>query len=446
MNVAAVKFETQATDTAVQLGEIYRGVATGLPGGAAIGEMRDKAIAALSETGLPNRRVEEWKYTDLRAHLTHAFPPAEKDNAQISDEELNAALGVLSGFGHADAHLMVFINGAYRPDRLNFGDGPQISALSRAFDERADWARSLLGKINPQETGDPVMQLNTAFMTDGAAIHIPAGVKLDKPLHLLFLTRGASSQSVTTRNIVSVEEGAEARIIEQHVTLGDAAFQTNSVTEMKIAGDAKVTHVKLQDESLGSTHLATWAIDLGKASNYRGVHLATGAALSRHQVFLRFNENDARGHYYGAQLMRGKQHCDMTLIIDHDAVGCESREHVKAVLDESARGVFQAKVIVRPDAQQTDGHQMAQTLLLSDTAEFDAKPELEIYADDVKCNHGATSGAIDEDLMFYLRARGIPEDQARAMLIRAFIGEIIDQLESETLADAFSAKAKEWLG
>jgi Fe-S cluster assembly protein SufD len=215
---------------------------------------------------------------------------------------------------------------------------------------------------------------------------------------------------------------------------------------MKVAHGAKAEHIKLQDENLGSTHLATWAVDLGKASSYRGIHIATGAALSRHQVFLRFNDDDARGHYYGAQLMRGKQHNDMTLVIDHDSVGCESREHVKAVLDDHARGVFQAKVIVRPDAQKTDGRQMAQALLLSDTSEFDAKPELEIYADDVKCNHGATSGAIDEDLMFYLKARGIPEDQARAMLIQAFIGEILDQVENEKLSEAFAAKAREWLG
>lgn len=446
MNVAAVKLDTQPNDAAAQLGETYRSIASELPGDAGIGEMRDKAIAALIETGLPNRRVEEWKYTDLRAHLTQAFSPAEKDDAQISDDELKAALGVLTRLGHDEAYLMVFINGACGLSRLNHGDGPEISALSQALDEKSDWASSLLGKVNPQETADPVMQLNTAFMTDGAAVRIPAGVKLDKPLHLLFLTRGANSQSVATRNIVSVEEGAEATIIEQHVTLGDTAFQTNSVTEMKIADGAKVKHIKLQDESLGNTHLATWAVDLGKASDYRGVHLATGAALSRHQLFLRFNDNDACGHYYGVQLMRGKQHCDMTLVIDHDAVGCESREHVKAVLDDGARGVFQAKVIVRPDAQQTDGRQMAQALLLSDNAEFDAKPELEIYADDVKCNHGATSGAIDEDLMFYLRVRGIPEDQARAMLIQAFIGEILDRIEDETLAEAFEAKAKEWLG
>lgn len=446
MNVAAMKFDTQPGDAAGQLSENYRGVAAGLPGGASLGGMRDQAISALAETGLPNRRVEEWKYTDLRAHLTQAFPPADKDDEPISDEDLKAALGALANLTPDDAHLMVFINGTYRPDRLNTGDAPNISALSHALDQRADWVQSILGKVNPQEKADPVMRLNTAFMTDGAAIQIPAGVRLDKPLHLVFLTRGTNSQSVATRNIISVEEGAEATIIEQHVTLGETAFQTNSVTELKVADGARVEHIKLQDESLGSTHLATWAVDLGKASGYRGVHLATGAALSRHQVFLRFNGNDARGHYYGAQLMRNKQHCDMTLVIDHDSAGCESREHVKSVLDDTARGVFQAKVIVRPDAQQTDGRQMAQALLLSDNAEFDAKPELEIYADDVKCNHGATSGAIDEDLLFYLKARGIPETEAKALLIQAFIGEIIDQVEGETLSDAFAAKAQEWLG
>jgi Fe-S cluster assembly protein SufD len=441
-----MKFDAQPGDAAAQLLENYRAIAAGLPGGTSIGDARDDAIAALAETGLPGRRVEEWKYTDLRIHLKEAFPPAGRDNAPFTDEDLKAALGALSGLGAEDAYLMVFVNGTLRLDRLNSGDGAEITSLSHALDKRTEWAHSLLGKVNPQEKADPVMQMNTAFMTDGAAVHIPAGVKLDRPLHLVFVTRGASSQFVATRNIVSLGEGAEAAIIEQHVTLGDTTFQTSSVTEMKVAHGAKAEHIKLQDENLGSTHLATWAVDLGKASSYRGIHIATGAALSRHQVFLRFNDDDARGHYYGAQLMRGKQHNDMTLVIDHDSVGCESREHVKTVLDDHARGVFQAKVIVRPDAQKTDGRQMAQALLLSDTSEFDAKPELEIYADDVKCNHGATSGAIDEDLMFYLKARGIPEDQARAMLIQAFIGEILDQVENEKLSEAFAAKAREWLG
>ncbi len=182
-----------------------------------------------------------------------------------------------------------------------------------------------------------------------------------------------------------------------------------------------------------------------ECADYLAVNFADGNAVARHQTFLRFGGDGARAHFYGAQLLKDRQHCDMTLVIDHDSVGCESREHVKAVLADQAQGVFQAKVIVRRDAQKTDGRQMAQALLLSDAAEFDAKPELEIYADDVKCNHGATSGALDDDLMFYLRARGIPEDEARSLLVQAFIGEVLDQVEHEGLREALIARAVRWL-
>jgi Fe-S cluster assembly protein SufD len=198
-------------------------------------------------------------------------------------------------------------------------------------------------------------------------------------------------------------------------------------------------------ENTETQHLASTHARLGSKADYLAVQFAVGGTLSRLQTFVTYEGEGTRAHFYGCQLMRGRQHCDMTLVIDHAAVGCESREHVKAVVDGHAQGVFQAKVIVRPGAQKTDGRQMAQALLLSDTAEFDAKPELEIYADDVKCNHGATTGALDEDLLFYLRARGIPEPEARALLIHAFIGEMLERVEHEGLRQALEAKAAEWL-
>ncbi len=445
MNVAAVKFETTAESASEQIGQFYKAASGSLPGaGSPLGVLRAKAMESFSARGLPNRRIEEWKYTDLRARLTQAFPPAGRDEDPLTDDELNAALGAFGGLARGSALLMVFVNGTCRTGAVDAGGGAAVMPLSRALGERPDWLFSLLGQVNRQEN-DPVMELNTAFMTDGVTLNLPAGAELAKPLHLLFLTRGNAPHSVAVRNVISVEAGAKATIIEQHVTLGKTPFQTNSVTELRIADGAEVEHIKLQAESAGTAHLANWMVDLGEKSSYRGVHLATGAALSRHQVFMRFNGDKARGHYYGAQLLRDRQHNDMTLVIDHDSVGCESREHVKAVLDNHARGVFQAKVIVRPDAQQTDGRQMAQSLLLSDNAEFDAKPELEIYADDVKCNHGATSGAIDGDLMFYLRARGIPEDEARALLIEAFAGEIMDHAAHEGAREALLAVMRGWL-
>jgi Fe-S cluster assembly protein SufD len=270
-------------------------------------------------------------------------------------------------------------------------------------------------------------------------------MKLARPVHLIHASAGDRPVASSLHNLVVLEEGAELTLIESYVSIGGSPAQTNATTELKTEPSARLRHYKISGENGRTQHLASTMVDLAENTDYLGVNFADGGSVARHQTFLRFNGDGARAHFYGAQLLKGRQHCDMTLLIDHAAVGCESREHVKAVLADQAQGVFQAKVIVRPDAQKTDGRQMAQALLLSDAAEFDAKPELEIYADDVKCNHGATSGALDEDLMFYLRARGIPEDEARSLLVQAFIGEVLDQVDHEELREALAARAMRWL-
>ena len=218
------------------------------------------------------------------------------------------------------------------------------------------------------------------------------------------------------------------------------------MTELKVGDKAALKHVKLQRDGDDALHLSTWLVELGADARYDAFQFSTGAALARNQVYLRFAGEGAAADMSGAFLLRGQQHCDTTLLVEHRVPHCASRELFKGVLDDEARGVFQGKIIVSPGAQKTDGKQMSGALLLSERAEFDSKPELEIFADDVVCGHGSTSGQIDEDLLFYLEARGIPEAQARALLIQAFVGEALEKVEDEALRERSGAASAEWLG
>jgi Fe-S cluster assembly protein SufD len=444
MNIPAVNLEVasseRAPDVATRIAAYYHRAGEALPGHAiaSVQEMREEAIAAFTARGLPSRRVEEWKYTDLRRLMTEAYAPAATQ-AELSAADIDTALGKLAKL---DAHRLVFIDGHFNhalSTQNGLPSGITLTSLAQALYAPVDWVLSTLGKTNPQ-ADDVVAQINTALMTDGFALHLSEGKALDKPLLVVNVTDGEAPLATVTRNLIVAEPGAEATVIEAYLAVGDTPAQINAVTEVKAGAGARIRHYKVVAEGDTTQHLASTFVELADESDYLAVNFTDGGTLSRQQTFLRFAGSGARGHFYGAQLLEGRQHCDMTLVIDHDAVGCESREHVKAVLDGHAHGVFQAKVIVRPDAQQTDGRQMAQCLLLDDDAEFDAKPELEIYADDVKCNHGATFGSLDEDHVFYLKARGISEEEARSLLIQAFLAEVFDHIEHEGLREILAER------
>jgi Fe-S cluster assembly protein SufD len=448
MTIQPMSFEVAdapARDASAQLLAQYRAGAAALPGAEskALRELRDRAIAAFAARGIPGRRVEEWKYTDLRSLMTQAFPVSGPP-ARIGGEALRAALGPLDA---VEGPRLVFVNGRLDPALSSIESlpaGAELVTLAEALRRPADGLLDALGDVKGAG-GDVVAQLNTAFASDGVVLRLAAGLHVETPIHLVHVAATQSPALSALRNLVILGEGAEATLIESYVCDGLAGAQINAVTQLVLEDKARLAHYVMAAENTETQHLASTLARLGAGADYQAVQMAVGGALSRLQTFVTFEGERAKAHFGGVQLMRGRQHCDMTLVIDHAAVGCESREHVKSVLDEQSRGVFQAKVIVRPGAQQTDGRQMAQALLLSDSAEFDAKPELEIYADDVKCNHGATSGAIDEDLLFYLRSRGIPADEARALLVQAFIGEILDRISHEGLRQALEAKAALWL-
>jgi Fe-S cluster assembly protein SufD len=283
-------------------------------------------------------------------------------------------------------------------------------------------------------------------MGDGAVIQVGAGVVVEAPIHLQFVASGDTPVSSFPRTLVVVEEGARAMFIESHEGGGQADHQVNTALELVVGDHAHVDHVKITAQGERMLHLSTLIAKVGAHARFNQFSFTTGGATVRNQLYLHFAGDETVAGIRGASLLGDRQHVDTTMVVDHASRGCQSREVFKSVLDGESRGVFQGKIIVRPGAQKTDAKMMTQALLLSEAAEADNKPELEIYADDVQCGHGATAGALDEDLLFYLRARGIPPKQAEALLIQAFVGEAIEGIEHAGLREALNEAVAAWLG
>jgi len=421
------------------LSHSFEAVAAKLPGGRAVARARKAAIGTFAALGLPHRRIEQWKYTDLRSALKDALAPAVGDTTRASHAEIDAALEELATL---DAHRMVFVDGQHAPELSNLTQttGLEIGSLATALQSAERAGDDVLRQSATSQ--DAVIALNTAFMTDGAVIRIGKGARLDKPLLLVFARAGKEGRLVTTRNVVEIADGAHATVIEAHVALAGAApGQANTLSDVALGDGARLAHVKCTLAGEAASHLATWMATLGRAATYHAFQLTAATGLVRNNLFVTFAGEGAKLDISGSFLGRGAEHIDTTLVVDHAVPRCESRELFKGVLADKAHGVFQGKVIVRPDAQKSDGKQMAQVLMLSQDAEFDSKPELEIHADDVVCGHGSTVAEIDEDLLFYMLSRGIPFAQARALLIESFIVEAIDKVEDERLRAALASVA-----
>jgi len=440
--------ETLKTKAEQDFADQFSAGKSGLPGAgnAWADGLRNAAWETYASSGLPHRRIEEWKYTDLRALLREAYPPAPALAEALTGDDISAALG--SAFAGLDCHRLVIVNGQFRSELSDVsgleGMGEALS-LSECLDDPSDWLKETLGQVNPPQN-DVVIALNTALMTGGVTLRIADNANLDKPVHIVHVFTSREAASVTTRNVILIGAGAKVTLLESYVSHGDTPGQRNTVSELVAGNGSQVQHIKFQNENLESAHLTSWMTRLGADVTYKAFQFSMGAGLARNQIFVSFAGEGSTSHVSGAVMARGRQHNDTTMLIDHAVPGCESREFNKLVLDGEARGIVQCKAIVRKDAQKTDGHQMARALMLSERAEFDSKPELEIFADDVVCGHGSTSGQVDDELMFYLRSRGIPEAQARALLIAAFVGEATDRIENEPIREAFMTMAQDWLG
>lgn len=432
----ALNVEIMKTKAEKAFAEHFAAIANKLPDGPVDRQARDAAMARFDELGLPHRRLEAWKYTDLRNTLGAVAEPAVAGAPGLSEAELGVALGRLAGF---DAYRAVFVNGHLDTSlsELPTLAGFEVSSITSAISGAMALDDETLG-------GESIVALNTAFVTDGLKITVRDGVAVDKPLLIVGARTGSHDLLITTRHSVSVGAGASVTLVEAALSFGETGGQANALVTVTVGDGGRVDHIKV---GLGRwvTDLETWRVVLDRAAQYHALQLVPGAPLARNQVFVTFNGEGGELDFASAVLGNGRDHIDSTIVVDHRAPGCTSRELYKGVLDGQARGVCQGKVIVQRLAQKTDGKQMAQVLMLSEDCEFDSKPELEIYADDVACGHGSTSAQIDPDLVFYCRSRGIPEDQAKLLLTESFVADAIDKVENEALRTALSGIARDWL-
>jgi Fe-S cluster assembly protein SufD len=399
--------------------------------------LRRAGHESFAGAGLPHRRLEDWKWFDLRQIVDRAYPPALRGAAPAGEVD---ALIARSPFARLARARLVFVNGLFDAARSQLPASGDVEFVRLASDGVPQW----LTQTVAADGKDPISALNAAFVSDGGALRIAAGATADAPIELLFVTTAAEPSTLTTRNVIVLEEGACATIIETHLG-GAEAYVANSVTEARLAKGSRLDRIKLEAEGEGGIHLANFHADVGEGATLRDFTLTIGGRAVRQQGFVTVTGEGADVGVSGAYLLNGRQHADTRLVVDHAVPHGTSRELFKCVMDESARGVFQGKVIVRPGAQKTDGKQSSHALLLSERAEFDAKPELEIYADDVICGHGATSGELDEIQMFYLNSRGIPEVEAKSLLIAAFVGEAFDTVDNEAIRDELTRMTGEWL-
>jgi Fe-S cluster assembly protein SufD len=435
--------ELRSVKTAAEqaLADAYVAAKAKLPGDRKVAALRDAAAARFEALGLPHRRVEEWKYTDLRALLGDAKPLAGAPDEAAKN--LAKQAGKL--IGDIDARRVVFVNGVFAPDLSdldNFSAGLTIRSMAAALTAGDSIVAEHLGKVATPDR-ESVVELNTALMRDGALIHVAKGATVDRPIHLVFAATGDKPASMFTRSLVVIEQGARAMLVESHDAT--AGQQVNTALELVVGDNAHVDHIKITGGPDDLIHVSSLMATVGAHARFNDFAFNIGGGVVRNQTFIRFDGEGTLAGLRGTSLLKGKQHVDSTLLVDHKASGCQSREVFATVLDDESRGVFQGKIVVRQHAQQTDARMMTRALLLSDEAEADSKPELEIFADDVQCGHGATTGALDEDLKFYLMARGIPEIEAESLLIQAFVGEAIEGIEHAGLRDALMAQVVAWL-
>ncbi len=396
-------------------------------------QLRAGGQAAFDQAGLPSRKLEQWKYTPLNKLDVMGFGAFDAAVTAIP-EALPATVPEI------DAYCIVLVNGRFAAS-LSDLSGLDSKVTLTGFDTAVSDAPALVETMIGRQvkTDMPMAALNAAHFEDGIVLHVPKGVTLEKPVHLVSLAVGTDTPvSAHPRLLISLDENAEATLIETHVSFGKGVTLINGVSEITLGRHARLGHYKLQSESDDTTHVWLNGATLHDSAVYDSFVLQIGDGLVRNEIRVLLDGEHIDARLSGAYFGTGTAHIDNTTFIDHSKPNCQSREVYKGVLDDESRGVFQGKILVRPHAQKTDGHQLNRALLLSSKAEFDSKPELEIYADDVKCSHGATTGDLDPDQLFYLKARGIDEAQARAMLVQAFLMESIEVIQKQAVRDVFA--------
>jgi len=399
--------------------------------------LRLSAITRFEELGFPTTKNEDW-------HFTSVAPIAEREFEPL------VGRGVVTGvsradlapftFGGDDWHTLVFLNGRFNAalsGTTSLPDGVSVMPIARAYDELPLLLEQHLGRIASIDA-HTFTALNTAFINDGAVVHVSKDVAVEKPIHLLFVSdAGATNGVAQPRNLIVLDRFAKATVMESYAALPGAKgeYFTNAVTEAVLADGATLTHLKLQRESELAYHVGTFDVRQGRDSHLVSFSFAIGGALSRTNVYTELRGEGCGATLNGLYLGDGTQHIDHQTRIEHVEPNCYSRELYKGILDGSAHGVFNGKVFVHPAAQKTDGKQTNNTLLLSEKAQIDTKPQLEIFADDVKCTHGATVGRLDETALFYMKSRGVNARTARELLTYAFAADVLETIELKAVKE-----------
>jgi len=389
-------------------------------------QIRKGALARFEQMGFPTPRQEDWKYTRVTPIEKRAFRSALKSRVELQPADI--ATYRLAALG---AHQVVFVNGRYSPRLSEPGDLPKgvtVRSMAEALERiPAEVERHLNRYVEVDASA--FTALNTAFMEDGVYVHVAPGVDASQPIHLLFVHTPDEEELCThPRNLIVCEEHARALVIETYAGLGDARYFCNPVTEAALAPSADLEHYKLGREGLQGFHVSTLQVHQARASRFASHSVSFGGSLVRNDINVRLDDEGTDCLLNGLYMVGGRQHVDYHTRVDHARPHGSSREYYKGILTGRARGVFNGRVYVHPDAQKTDAEQHNANLLLSRDAEVDTKPQLEIYADDVKCSHGATVGQLDENMVFYLRSRGVEESLARALLTYGFARDVVDRM------------------
>lgn len=437
MNVALAK-----TDGGRALDEAFALARPRLPGTGKIADARQEAFEAYQRTGLPHRRMEEWKYTDLRVLMRDVLPLAAAPDAAA----MKRAAAALKLYAIEGVRRLVLVDGVFAPKLSDLANLQQGLAIRTLHDVLEAGDAALPAELFAPEPSNPMVALNTALMTDGVVIGVADGTVLTQPLHIVHVATAVAPAAMFTRSLLKVGRSSGATLVESFIADdGARVYQAHDALVVSIGDGARLDHVRLIEDGRDAFNISSAVVTLGAGAHLNTFGMTSGSGVSRYQAVIAVAGEGSQVQTNGVNLLNGRQHADTTLFLDHSVPNCTSREIFRAVVDDRGHSVFQGRINVRPKAQKTDAKMMTRALLLSDEAEADNKPELEIFADDVTCGHGATTGALDESLLFYLRARGLSEKEAQALLIQAFVGEAIESIVDDNLRELAIAAASRWL-
>ena len=407
----------------------------------AVSSLRLRGLDVFEASGVPSTSDETWRYTNLKSLAKHDFALPGRTDVVVAERSL-------LGFGTMEAFHAICVDG--RLDKAmssleGLPDGLSVLSLKEAIEVHGDSVISRLGALAPCED-EAMVALNTAGLRDAVVVHVARGQAIDKPLHLGFFSASAEvAELCQPRILIILEEGAELTLLESYCGLGDGTYLNNAVGEICVGSNASLKHLKVQDEAGGATHIQTLVVKQQRDSRYYSFNASFGASIARTSLTTRLSGEGAECILDGVYLAAERQHADVTTIIDHAVPHCTSKEYYKGVLADKASSIFHGHVLVREKAQKTDSAQHNKNLLLSKGAVANTRPQLEIYADDVKCAHGSTVGQLDEDQIFYLRARGIPKAEAKRELTFAFAGEVLERMDEGPIRDHLQLLIRERL-